>query len=264
MNIVVQGRPDGLGNRVEELINLCAYCNINNQKAIYIWRNKPQYWNGELLDRTYDIFFSIDNVFITTDKVTSDSYTLINSIMDNFTQKSFLTAAKSIKPNFSINFENNIKPLGVHIRGTDRINNKMNHPHFMKSEKQFKDLIERTVSYVNNALPKYLFICSDDLRYKQLFLSQLDNSIKIVEPISENNIPEEYTDFFGLTLCSEVVMCSKFSTFAITASLIGNIKLTAFYKDNSVRNRYKALMNYEVKSFNKKIFDVFNFFKLKL
>lgn len=264
MNIIIQGRPDGLGNRIEELINLGAYCNVNKQKAIYIWRNKPHYWNGELIDRSYDIYLSLDNVIITTDNKTSGPFVEVNTILDNLTQKDYLTAAKSIKPNFTINFENNIKPLGIHLRGTDRINKKMNHPHFMKSEKQFNDLIDRTVLYVNKTLPQYLFICSDDIQYKQMFLSRLDKIIKVVDPVSENGIPEEYIDFFSLTQCSEVVMCSKFSTFAITASLIGNVKLTAFYKDNEVRNRYKALMHYELKSINQKIIDIFKLFKLRL
>ncbi len=264
MNIVIQGRPDGLGNRIEELINLGAYCNVNKQKATYIWRNKPHYWNGELIARSYDIYLSLDNVIITTDNEISGAVTEVNTITDNLTQKDFLKAAKNIKPNFAINFENNIKPLGIHLRGTDRINKKMNHPHFMKSEKQFNDLIDRTVFYVNKTLPQYLFICSDDIQYKNMFLSRLDKRIKVVNPVAENDIPEEYIDFFSLTLCSEVVMCSKFSTFAITASLIGNLKLTAFYKDNEVRDRYKAMMHYELKSLNQKIIDIFKFFKLRL
>lgn len=263
MNIVFQGRPDGLGNRVEELINLGAYCHVNKQKLIYVWRNKPHYWNGELIARSYDIYLSLDNVLITNDHETSGPSIELSAIIDKLTQKDFLTAAKTIKPNFEIHFENNIKPLGIHLRGTDRINKKMKHPHFMKSEKQFNDLIDRTVFYVNNTLPQYLFICSDDIEYKKKFLSRLDKRIKVVDPVAENDIPEEYIDFFALTLCSEVVMCSKFSTFAITASLIGNIKLTAFYKDDEVRNRYKALMNYETKSLKQKIIDIFKLFQIK-
>ena len=34
------GRPDGLGNRIEELIFLEAYCIKNNCKCNYYWQNK--------------------------------------------------------------------------------------------------------------------------------------------------------------------------------------------------------------------------------
>ena len=118
----------------------------------------------------------------------------MSAIIDKFTQNDFLTAAKTIKPNFEIHFENNIKPLGIHLRGTDRINKKMRHPHFMKSEKQFNDLIDRTIFYVNKTLPQSLFICSDDIQYKNLLLSRLDKRIKVVDPVAENDIPEEYTN----------------------------------------------------------------------
>jgi len=260
MHFIFQGRPDGLGNRIEELIVLEAYCEKNNTKATYIWRNKPHYFKGQLIPRSYEIFLNLKYVEITTKLNFNGDLIQFNQIKEGFSQNDFLKAAKNIKPNFDIQFNDGVKPLGIHLRGTDRINKDMKHPHFMKSEKEFEDLICRTIDYVNKQRPNYLFICSDDEQYKHRILNQIDCRIQVVEPISRENVPAEYIDFFGLTLCQEVVMCSKFSTFAITASLIGNIPLISFYKDEDVKSRYKALMNYQLKSFKQKIIDIFKVF----
>jgi len=261
MSIVISGRPDGLGNRIEELIVLEAYCLRENCKATYIWKNKPHYFNGQLIPRSYDIYLSLDKVDIIADVEIKDEVVDFNQIKEGFTQLDFLNVAKNITPNFNIHFENGVKPLGIHLRGTDRINNKMKHPHFMNSEKEFENLINRTILYINKHLPSHLFICSDDEKYKEKILNRINQKIHIVEPIVQKDIPSEYIDFFALSLCSEVVMCSKFSTFAITASMIGNIKLTTFYKDTEVKERYKALFNYELKSLKQKIVDIFTFLK---
>ena len=47
------GRPDGLGNRIEELINIQEFCETNNKKCVYIWNNSQA--------RKYDIFIHFDN-----------------------------------------------------------------------------------------------------------------------------------------------------------------------------------------------------------
>ena len=259
MSIVIEGRPDGLGNRIEELIVMEAYCQKYNDNGVYIWRNKPQYFKGKLIPRSYDIYLKLVNVEITDESESSIQFSEINIINKDFCQEEFLNAAQNIKPTFNIHFENGVKPLGIHLRGTDRINKEMKHPHFMKSEKQFEDFINRTILYINKISPAHLFICSDDMKYKEKILNQINQNIKVIDPIVNEDIPLEYIDFFALSMCSEVVMCSKFSTFAITASMIGNIKLTAFNNDLEVNERYKALFNYELKSLKQKIVDIFRF-----
>ena len=37
--IYIKGRPDGLGNRMEQLINLEYFSSIHNLKFVYYWNN---------------------------------------------------------------------------------------------------------------------------------------------------------------------------------------------------------------------------------
>ena len=50
------GRPDGLGNRIEQLINIQEFCIKNNMKCIYVWNNSGY--------RKYDINITFENIEI--------------------------------------------------------------------------------------------------------------------------------------------------------------------------------------------------------
>ena len=76
----------------------------------------------------------------------------------------------------------------------------------------------------------------------------LKDSVKFIEPIIKNKeISGEYKDFFALTKCSKIYMCSLFSSYAITASMIGNIPLVSYFTDDkSPINRYKPILEYSI------------------
>lgn len=234
------GRPDGIGNRIEEIITIGAICQKEKLVANYIWRNTNKY-------RSYDIFFktNLDNVKL-SGKATKDlPNKSISDIQNtNLSQKEILVVAKKIEPCFNIYFKNYIKPVGIHIRGTDRIKNN-DHPHFMKNKREFLSYLSNTILKINKECPNYVYICSDDSDYRNAFINKLDKNIIVVKPICDKGIPDEYIDFFALTKCEKIYMCSKFSSFAITASLIGNIPVVSFFRDEEVAKRYKALFHYE-------------------
>ena len=50
------GRPDGIGNRIEQLINIQEYCIENNSQCNYIWNNSNF--------RNYLPLISFDNIEI--------------------------------------------------------------------------------------------------------------------------------------------------------------------------------------------------------
>lgn len=224
------GRSDGLGNRLEEIIQLEYLCKIKKTRCEYIWNNIHK-------NRTYDILLKGKNV----DIVTKASYPLIKSIEVN-TESSLLykKSATNIRSKFKIYFKEDILPTGIHIRASDRINNSTNHPHFMKNYKELAQYIICTIKKVNEKLPKYVFIASENDTLKNIVKNELHNSIIITEPICDEGIPSEYKDFFALTLCDEIWMCSRFSSFSILASLVGGIPINTFFCDKSTRKRYKA------------------------
>ena len=62
MKLYFNGRSDGLGNRLEELIKLETYCEIFNKKLIYRWNNSDTRFN-------YPVLFDCKNIeIIETDK----------------------------------------------------------------------------------------------------------------------------------------------------------------------------------------------------
>mgnify|MGYP003671429049 CR=1 FL=1 len=234
------GRPDGIGNRIEEIINVNAYCHKNDMAANYVWINKH-------INRKYEVLISSENLNITRETIENVEYKTIADlpkISEAITQQEVLNAAQNIKPIFEIFFEDSKKPIGVHIRGTDRIRNN-NHPHFMKNKGELFDYMSKTISLLNEKKPENVYVCTDDKKYYSEFIKKLDSSINVVTPICENEIPLEYKDFFALSQCEEIYMCSKFSTFALTASLIGNVPLVSFFFDEEVAKRYKVLFRYE-------------------
>ena len=149
-------------------------------------------------------------------------------------------SARHIIPKFKIYFEGNTRPTGIHIRASDRINSHTNHPHFMKTHKELAQYMIRTINLINIKSPKYVFIASENDTLKNIIKNELNNSIMIIEPKCDEEIPSEYKDFFALTLCDEIWMCSRFSSFSILASLVGGIPINTFYCDTDTKKRYKA------------------------
>lgn len=231
------GRPDGLDNRIEEIIQLEIISEKEEIEFNYIW-------NNQFRDRDYEILLSSKRVKVIKSPEGGAIIEKIPFQPNNFKQQEILDIAKNICPSFDIYFENKIKPVGIHIRGTDRIG--QNHPHFMRDKNEFNSYLHKTAELLNTRTPPFIFICADQEEYRNDILRYLKKSIKVIEPICNPEIPQEYQDFFALTLCKEVYMCSRFSSFSITASLVGNIPLITFVCDEDVANRYKALFRYEI------------------
>ena len=231
------GRPDELGNRIEEIILLESICRRDSIRCNYVWNNKHY-------NRSYDILLKSNNVRLIENNEKDIDFVTVTDSSKNFSQEDFLSVAQGIQPTFDIYFENNVKPVGIHIRGTDRLGKKS--PHFMKNENELNRFLSKTIELLNESKPQYIFVCSDDRKIKEKFVKYLDKGIVVIDPICEGSVPEEYRDFFSLTLCDSIYMCTKFSTFSIIASLIGNIPLISFVFDDEVANRYKALFRYEL------------------
>jgi hypothetical protein len=233
----ILGRPDGLGNRIEEMILISAFCSKEKKTATYIWNNKNN-------NRSYSVHLTSPNIVISEKSDENILYKTLPELKLNtklFDQEDLLKSAKNIIPTFNIHFKNGIKPVGVHIRGTDRINNNINHPHYMKNEKEFFSYLSKTSELINLKCPKYIFICSDDIVIREIFIKNLRKDITVINPTHDANIAEEYIDFFALSLCEEIYMSSKFSSFAIIASMVGNIPLITF----SIDKYFRAILKYE-------------------
>ena len=216
------GRADGLGNRIGELILIETYCNKNKKICDYYWNNRSR------KDSQYSILLKSKNINITNIK--SSSYNQF--LNQKFTLHDKYESAKNIKPLFDIKFENNIKPLGIHIRLGDKINASKEEGGM--SMKFVNNMVNDLILYLNKNIPEYIFLCSDDINIINYIKNKINKKINIIKPITDIDYKKNsvYCDFFGLTLCKELYMCSKFSSFLISASLIGNIKINTILPQN--------------------------------
>ena len=227
------GRPDGIGNRFEQLILLEAICREHRLTCEYLWHNKYE-------ERSYGIFFKCRHVKVVDRAEPSFPLKTLEDFSTEHFQRDFvLSAAKGIQPFFDIAFEH--PPVGVHLRATDRIGRA--HPHNMKNKKELYRYMSEALFAINKKKPRQLFVCSESESIREIFINHLDPSIQIVEPSAPKSIPSEYIDFFALSLCREIWMVSRLSTFSISASILGNIPLKTFVDDPRVFKRYFALFD---------------------
>jgi hypothetical protein len=244
--IYYNGRPEGLGNRLEELINLEVYCEKNNCKCNY-------YWNNIHKHRTYEILIKCKNINIQSNK----KYNNPNLDID----KLFYISNNQYTNNDMINYSKNIQPLfsypkldynydAVHIRSTDRIKNKKyknkseeDNDHSFTYDTFIKNL-DKTIKIINKKKKKYIAICSDNEKYKKYFINKLNKDIRVVEPLKDANINNSYKDFYTLVYAKSIYMVPKGSSFALTASLLGNNLVYSYFKNHKFIDRYKANVQY--------------------
>jgi len=219
------GRPDGIGNRIEQLIKIQEYCIKNNMKCIYIWNNNNF--------RKYDINITFENIEIRK-SINSDENKKIKKYPFI---RSFGYPVK-FKFNFTIN--NNIMyDIIIHVRGTDRLRNKA-HPDFCTPD-ILDSYINKTINYVNNdkSISTYTIV-SDDNKY----IGKIKNKInkQFVNLLYNYNVDKQWLDFYYLTKPQKyIIMCAQFSSYSICASILGDKKILVF--KNSLKSnlsRYKA------------------------
>ena len=64
MTFIFYGRPDGIGNRIEQIIYIQEYCKHYNERCIYIWNNSNY--------RNYKCMIEFDNVIVKDKVYTED------------------------------------------------------------------------------------------------------------------------------------------------------------------------------------------------
>jgi hypothetical protein len=219
------GRQDGIGNRIEQLINIQEYCKKNNVNCIYIWVNSSF--------RNYKKYISFENIEI-RDSITNKERDLIN-------EKCMIRSLNfPITYNFTFSISNNIEyDTIIHLRGTDRISSTITHSDYSTLE-QFKKYIDKTIEYINKSDIRNYTIVSDCPKFEDLM------KYKITKPYINLSydypVERDWLDFYYLTKPkNNIIMCCKFSSFSITASILGRKKLLV-YKSSLKSNlpRYKA------------------------
>ena len=226
------GRPDGLGNRIEELINIESYCIQHDVSCNY-------YWNNIYNFRSYPILLNCKNIII-QDK---EKHTNVNLKLTfgEFENNQMSNASKNI--NYYEQINTDISYISIHIRSTDKLNNRG------KDEftyEYFIDKFNNTIYYLNNILNETnIYIASDDIKYKNNLINKLNKNFKLVDPFINTIRDPIYRDYFSLVNSTKIIMIPKFSSFAASASLLGNnILLSHCDEKETSLYRYKCNIQY--------------------
>jgi len=230
------GRPDGLGNRFEQLILLKIFQEKTGNEVVYHWNNLQSFRS----DRKYDIRFSIEGIQIV--ELTKENLNKgFRKDYHNFgytpTQEEFLAAAAQIKPTFTIN-QDTSDCVGLHIRRGDKI--KVNPPPSEMTPEQSQYCIQRAFDFCRNENVKKIFLCGDCPE----ILSQLQDELSIDVVLGS----DEYMDFFCLSRTQYILLASQISSFAFCASLVGNKTLYNFINPKEMREvDRKILLRFNTK-----------------
>lgn len=217
---VFVGRPDGIGNRIEEIYFLMAKHQLQGTEFEYLWNNIQ----ANRYDRIYPILLSAPGVKITEMMSPRISRRNNKPLKKDFTQQEVFAAARQIKPYLHIPTELLTDATGVHIRRGDKIrpnpaDNEMTHDQSLHAQ-------ECALKFVNKNCKK-VFVCGDDKAAVERFKQNVNSDIEVLT-LHSSSMPE-FFDYFCLSSCKEIVMASRISSYAITASVIGNCELHTFF-----------------------------------
>jgi hypothetical protein len=232
MKIYFDGRTDGLGNRIIEIIFLEYVASMKNISINYLWNNHPR-----RLDRSYPVMIKSKNVNIINNlskKGNFNDHFQFRELFSSMDQTDWVKYAKFIQPAFSIPSKKE-KYTSIHLRGGDRILNldkyfikkylAVEKNHYSITNFEFNRIKKKSLKYINKLKPENIFICTDIEDEKIVYLNKLNFKYNLKNLGFDEKIPAVYTDFFNLAFSREIIMVSKYSTFALMASLVGQTKL---------------------------------------
>lgn len=234
-SILFNGRPHGLGNRIEQLIFLEAYCIKNNCYINYYWENKYTF-------RTYKNLFICKNIII-QDKIKHkmDNHLKIKS--EDFSKEELYNATKNITLSYNLP-KLDYEYIAVHIRAGDKLNNTTKDEFTLDF---LKMNFNKCINIINNLSSENIniVICSEDNFLKNELIKNLNKNIIVKNPYENIDLFDEYKDFYKLVNAKEIFMVPKFSSYAATASLLGNNILNSFLDENNTSlYRYKCNIKY--------------------
>ena len=227
-HLTFYGTNCGIGNRVEELISIQEYCINNDATCKYIWLNNPGISN-----RSYRCRMTFDRITI-CEETTHTSRTGNRNI--------FMRTPGFI-PRYKFTFDVDIpEPYDtiIHIRGGDRLSDlPMDVKYDYSSKNELNDFIEKTISYVNNnADIKNYTVVSDEPALLKYTVNKINKHYCKLS--YEYKIGKPWLDYYYLTKASHrVVMCSKLSSYALTAAMLSDLTVDVFFISHML-DRFKA------------------------
>jgi hypothetical protein len=157
----------------------------------------------------------------------TEQQTLIETYFNVFKQIKF----RNIPPEITHIF-NTQTIVTVHLRRTDKVNNAVAAHGVSIDELEFLDT--KTEDYIFSRIKQGMNICivSDDISIKHQYINKYKDMATIIYFDTGDQVTQAYYDYYCLAYSNEILMSQKFSTFSITASLIGKKKQLFYIFDH--------------------------------
>ena len=210
MTIVFRGRPDGLGNRLEEVIKLSALqMRCEGLTFRYLWTLSLR------RDRNYWPRFSSPIRVVPLPLPTFPSK--LSRISCQPVAPRELHAAAS-----QVVLDRSAKALdlAIHIRAGDRISPTSSHPHFMSPSLHYQ-ILTRALE-IAACDQQLVGVVSDDTELAATFCKRLCERGVDADVVAPG---DAWGALATLQAAREVVMASSFSSFALLGSLLGSKKV---------------------------------------
>ena len=132
--------------------------------------------------------------------------------------------------------------IGIHLRRTDKIVDMVDSTNVecVTSKNKYDSMMTNMSSYIAKTAPGQLFfICTDDPKYLPIFKAEIMNLNSTAEFVSFDSLEQTVQsvpafDLFALSRCRQIFQATLYSSFSLTASLIGNIPIVNFMYHESV------------------------------
>ena len=223
--LIFYGRPDGLGNRYEELVLLSNFAVSNNVFIKYYWNNTGN-WKYVCRIKAKNIeIIEVDSV---------DPWPTKNFESTRYWREYISSRNIYHNKNVTLNFklpEVDKKYVSILTRGSDRVLKRTkNIPPGFQSEQDLDKSIQLAKQYLminQKTLP--ISIHSEDEKLKS-YVSEILADFDQISLPKFDNLEKAYQDLLGLINSEEIILCSKFSSFALTAAMISNKKVIKFHQ----------------------------------
>ncbi len=245
------GRNDGLGNRLEEVIVLCAYAKRTETKIRYLFNNL-----NARDDRRYPLLFSVASPFLTLHTATRSNVFLakakdkigyqkcfgvkdLSAFGQEADSESLRQSAQGIAPLFDLPARTDEHLSAIHIRGTDRIDPKGG-PHFLKSREQLEINLEKAIAYRKTMQGGETRVFSEEPALVKRVTESLSQTAPVLQGDRHSAVPDDFLDLFSLAQSDEIIMAGAPSSFCLVAAMIGNAPLYYVYLPPDLMDRFPA------------------------
>ena len=249
--IQIQGIINIMETNSEGYFEFQSLCPKNYSLIISHPNGKTKLISVELdqsIQKTIELDFQmneLDEVIVEGESNLKSKTIFENKISDEIIKDNSSSTLGDILKNISYckNINTDLSYISIHIRTTDKLNNRG------KDEFTYAFFIEKlqkTITYLNSFTEEmYIFVASDDTKYKKYLLDNLNKNYYTADPFLNTIDDDIYKDYFSLVHSKKIIMVPKFSSFAASASLLGNNILLSHCNENETSlYRYKCNIEY--------------------